>query len=259
MVSSAYGDDRGPMLSRMAVFGAAGALMTPVMFGAASAAGVTMRLWQLAGAATCVAAACVLVKIAPRSAFEPHGHPLQLLRDRWIVALIALIALEFGTEAIFGGWSAVYAIAVVPEAPPSVIIGLFWGGVCLARALAPLALARLAKREVVTMAASVAALGTIGMATASAVLPLAAATFVVGLALGPLAPTLISIAGDRYPRQMGTVIGLLLSAGQTGRTLLPWITGRVAVSDGFRAAMLVRALAIAGVAAGAMTVHLQRR
>ncbi len=238
MVSSAYGDDRGPMLSRMAVFGAAGALMTPVMFGAASAAGVTMRLCQLAGAATCVAAACVLVKI---------------------VALIALIALEFGTEAIFGGWSAVYAIAVVPEAPPSVIIGLFWGGVCLARALAPLALARFAKREVVTMAASVAALGTIGMATASAVLPLAAATFVVGLALGPLAPTLISIAGDRYPRQMGTVIGPLLSAGQTGSTLLPWITGRVAVSDGFRAAMLVPALAIAGVAASAMTVHLQRR
>jgi hypothetical protein len=74
-----------------------------------------------------------------------------------------------------------------------------------------------------------------------------------------LAPTLVSIAGDRYPRQMGTVIGLLLSTGQTGSTLLPWITGRVAVSGAFRVAMLVPALAIARVAAGAMTAHLQRR
>jgi fucose permease len=131
--------------------------------------------------------------------------------------------------------------------------------VCLARALAPLAFARLAKRDLVMVAAGVAALASLAMATASTVLSLAAATFVVGLALGPLAPTIVSIAGDRYPRQMGTVIGLLLSAGQIGSTVLPWITGRVAVSGGFRAAMLVPAVAIATVAAGALAGRRQRR
>jgi hypothetical protein len=57
MVSSAYGERRGAMLSRMAVFGAVGALMTPVMFAAATATGVASRSSQLAAVAALVVVA----------------------------------------------------------------------------------------------------------------------------------------------------------------------------------------------------------
>jgi MFS family permease len=76
------------------------------------------------------------------------------------------------------------------------------------------------------------------------------AGFVAGVAVGPLAPTIVSVAGDRYPRQMGAAIGLLLSIAQIGGMLLPWLTGRATIAYGYRAGLVVPALAAFGVAAG---------
>ena len=73
---------------------------------------------------------------------------------------------------------------------------------------------------------------------------------IAGLAVGPLAPTIVSVAGDRYPRQMGAAIGLLLSIAQTGGMLLPWLTGRATIAYGYRAGLIVPALAAFAVAAG---------
>ncbi len=259
MVSSAYGERRGAMLSRMAVFGAAGALMTPLMFAAASAAGVASRSWQLAGVGAFVVVASLTMKVHPHHRIQhPPGQLRRLLRDRWILGVIVLLSLEFGTEAVFAGWSAAYAIAIVPGAPPEVVIALYWGGICLGRALAPIALARTTQRRMVIAGASVAAIAALVMTGASGVLTLLASIFVVGLALGPLAPTIVSLAGDRHPQQMGTVIGLLLSAGQVGSTVLPWCAGQAAVASGFRLAMLVPAIAITLVAAGTLLVQTKR-
>jgi MFS family permease len=63
------------------------------------------------------------------------------------------------------------------------------------------------------------------MALAPGFVVFAAAVFVGGLAVGPLAPTIIGVGGHRYPAQMGTVIGLLISAGQIGSMVFPWLTG----------------------------------
>ncbi len=81
--------------------------------------------------------------------------------------------------------------------------------------------------------------------------------FAAGFAVGPLAPTIIAVAGDRYPQQSGLVIGVLISVAQLGAVLLPWIAGRVAISQGFRAAMLIpfaAAIALA-LSAGALRVR----
>jgi fucose permease len=191
------------------------------------------------------------MKIHPHASVQhPPGQLMRLLGDRWILGVIVLLSLEFGTEAVFAGWSAAYALAVVPGAPPEVVIALYWGGICLGRALAPIALARTTKRRMVVAGAGLAAVAALALTGASGVWTLSASIFIVGLALGPLAPAIVSLAGDRHPKQMGTVIGLLLSAGQVGSTVLPWCAGRAAVASGFRVAMLVPAIAITVVAAG---------
>ena len=60
-----------------------------------------------------------------------------------------------------------------------------------------------------------------------------------GLAISPMAPTALSVAGDRYERNTGAVFGLLLSVAQLGGMIIPWLVARVAGRAGFRAAILV--------------------
>ena len=111
-------------------------------------------------------------------------------------------------------------------------------------------LANAAKLVVVLGASAVAGLAIIAMAVAPSPVVLAVAVFIAGLAVGPLAPTIVSVAGDRYPRQMGAAIGLLLSIAQLGGTVLPWVTGRATIAYGYRAGLVVPALAAFGIAAG---------
>jgi fucose permease len=254
LVSVTYGERRGAMLSLMATFGASGALVAPLVFGGGLGVdGVAVRLWALTLMALAIAALPMLVKTAHA---RPAGPSLfgafRLLRERPLVGLIALLALEFGDEAILGGWTAAFTIAVFPGASGGLMVGLYWGGLCLSRLCAPFVLARTPKLVVVLVAATLAGLSVVTMALAPSTAVLAVAVSIAGMSIGPLAPTIVSVAGDRYPRQMGAAIGLLLSIAQVGGMLLPWLTGRATIAFGYRASLIVPALAAFGLAAGTL-------
>jgi fucose permease len=262
LVSATYGQRRGSMLSLMATFGALGALGAPVIFlGGADPPGVAARLGALAALATTIAALPLLVSETPaaRSGVSLAAS-LSLLRERPLVGLIALLGLEFGGEAVLAGWTAAYAIAVFPGVTGGIFVGCYWGGLCLGRIAAPGLLSRLPKLTLV-LAASLttgAAVATMALAPTAAVLAVAVA--IAGFAVGPMAPTLVSVAGDRYPRQMGAAIGLLLSVAQLGGMVLPWLTGRATIAFGYRAGLTVPALAALGIAVGSALVwHMRAR
>ncbi len=252
LVSATFGDRRGSMLSLMATFGAAGALSAPLLFrGGFDPAQVASRLWSLAVVTTIVAVLPLVVVPASRQRLgEPIGRTVALLRERPLVGLIALLALEFGNEAVLAGWTAAYAIAVLPGANGGLMIALYWGGLCLGRIMAPLLLARLAKLIVVLGSALVVAAAVAGMATARDEIMLGLAAFVAGLGVGPLAPTIVSVAADRYPHRMGAAIGVLLSMAQIGGMVLPWMTARTTIAFGYRAGLVVPILGACGIAIG---------
>ena len=252
LVSVTYGERRGAMLSLMATFGASGALVAPFLFGGGLGVdGVAARLWGLALFALVIAGLPLLVMAAHEHSSGPSLFgALRLLRERQLVGLIALLAFEFGAEAVMAGWIAAFAIAVFPGTSGGLTVGLYWGGLCLSRLCAPLVLSRAAKLVVVLVASTMAGLAIIAMALAPSTSVLATAVFIAGLAVGPLAPTIVSVAGDRYPRQMGAAIGLLLSMAQIGGMVLPWLTGRATIAYGYRAGLVVPALAAFGIAAG---------
>jgi fucose permease len=262
LVSASYGTRRGSMLSLMATFGAFGALLAPVLFlGSSDPSTVGVRLGGLALFAAAVAMLPLLVSDTPRG---PGGATLAaslaLLRERPLVGLIALLGLEFGDEAILAGWTAAYAIAVFPGVTGGIFVGCYWGGLCLGRIAAPALLSRMPKLMLVLAAslATGAAIATMALAPTPVVLGLA--VLVAGFAVGPMAPTLVSVAGDRYPRRMGAAIGLLLSVAQLGGMLLPWLTGRATIAFGYRAGLAVPALAALGVAIGtAIAWHARAR
>ena len=260
LVSIAYGARRGAMLSVMATFGACGALMAPLVFrGPLDGAGVSSRLWALSLFALGVTALPLAVRaLGHRPGSQSLLRSAGLLREGPLLGLIVLLALDFGLEAVLAGWIAAYTIAVFPAQGGTAMIAVYWSGLCAGRLLTPLMLARAPKLVVVLVAASATALATFGMAMAPTPLVLGGVVLLAGLAVGPLAPTIVSVAGDRYPRQMGAAIGLLLSAAQIGGMVMPWLTGRATIEFGYRAGLAVPALAAAGVAAGTALAWRQR-
>ena len=255
LVSVTFGERRGAMLSLLGVFCAIGACLAPFAIGVTGVAG---RLAALSALAAVLAVAPLAID---RAAWTSRGLTLRAMlalgRDHHLGGLILWLGVEFGVEAILAGWSAAYALATLPGVNASLVVVLYWSGLCAGRVSAPLALRRRSKLVTLGVAAGLAALAVAGIATASTWSALAVSVFAAGFAVGPLAPTIIAVAGDRYPQQSGLVIGVLISVAQLGAVLLPWIAGRVAISQGFRAAMLVpfaAAIALA-LSAGALRVR----
>jgi fucose permease len=258
LVSVTYGDRRGAMLSLMGVFTAVAACLTPLVMQAGGAS-TAARLQLVAGATAIVAIAPVLVaEPAWTSRGIALGAMLSLARDRALLAIIVLTAIEFGVEAVMAGWSAAYALAVLPAASGGAVVASYWGGLAAGRIGAPAVLSRRSKTTTVALGAmlTMAGVAIVGLARSSG--GIMSGAFVAGLALGPLAPTLISVAGDRYPERTGLAIGAVISLGQIGGATLPWITGRVAIAAGFRLALVVPLAAALAIAGGATSLRLRR-
>jgi fucose permease len=153
--------------------------------------------------------------------------------------LTVVLVIDFGNEAVLAGWIAPYTLAVMPGASATVMVGLYWGGLAAGRVAMPLVLARISKLVLLGLASTTTALGFAAVSVAPTPLLLALFVLGTGLALSPVAPTTLSVAGDRYERNTGTVFGLLLSIGQLGGMVLPWSVARVASGAGFRSGMLV--------------------
>jgi fucose permease len=258
LVSVTFGERRGRMLNLMGLFGAVGAFVTPFVMQAGTLQ-VVERLYVLAGVSAVIAVAPLAFDDSPwASTGVSLRAMLSLARDRALVAIIVLTAIEFGVEAIMAGWSAAYALAIVPTVAGGAVVAAYWGGLAAGRALGPLVLHVLSKPTTVAVGGLLALAGSAIIASAASGTALLAGAAIAGIALGPLAPTLISVAGDRYPRRTGLAIGAVISLGQIGGVTLPWITGRTAIAVGFRGAMLVPMAASFAILAGAVTLRVRR-
>jgi len=246
LVSTAFGERRGPMLNVVALFGALGAIAVPFVFaGTATIGSARARLFGLAAFGAVSAAAHLLQREPAGRHEEPHDRPStrRILSDGWVAALVVLLILDFGMESIAAGWISTYTIGTLEGVSGTAMVGIYWTALMLGRLAGPAIHARMAKLPIVAAAAIVVALSFAGVSLAPDARALGAVVALVGLALGPMGPTVLSVAGDRYPRGTGAVFGVMLSLGQIGSVALPWTVAQVAARSGFRTAMLVPALA----------------
>jgi len=241
LVSTLFGARRGPMLNVLGVFAAAGSVSVPLVFsGATTYAEAQVRLLVL-GACCAIVGVLHLLQPPPPApaATGSHAPARTALSDAWVLALAVVLVIDFGNEAVMAGWIAPYTLAAVPDASATLMVGLYWGALACGRILTPFVLARVSKLVLLGVASSVAAAGFAAISAARTPFTLAAVVLITGLAISPMAPTTLSVAGDRYERSTGAVFGVLLSFGQLGGMLIPWSVARVAVSSGFRAGILV--------------------
>jgi fucose permease len=104
------------------------------------------------------------------------------------------------------------------------------------------------KSKIVLSSAVLSLLGCLVLLSAHSLPGLAAGVAIIGFSYGPIFPSALAIAGDRYTNT-GTVFGLLFSIALIGGMFSPWMVGQVSQHLGLRTGMLVPLIGAVGICA----------
>jgi FHS family glucose/mannose:H+ symporter-like MFS transporter len=263
LVSDLYGEQRGPMLNLLGIFFGIGALFVPLL--AASIEG-HFTIAQLFIFCAALAFACAL---AYGAISFPEGRANQAfsLRETLGVAkypgvllLGFILFLESGNEASIGGWTSTYVNgAGYSPRTATLALAAYWAALMLSRIAAARLLAGIGKSQLVAASAVLSLTGCAILLTSHLLGFLIAGTALIGLSYGPVFPTTLAIAGDRYLKRAGTVFGLLFSIALIGGMLMPWAVGQASQQLGLRMGMLLPGIGAIGITVLSITLMLRER
>ena len=243
LVSELYGEKRGPMLNLLGIFFGIGALCIPLLAASIQGHFTTSQVFIFCSVLSAACAIAYAVISFPPPA-QKHAFSL---RDTFAVAMYPGVLLlgfilffESGNEACIAGWTSTYA-ASSGFAPRAATLALasYWGSLMLSRIAAAGALKTLGKRQLVLIAAVGSFIGCSILLSANSLALLFAGTALIGFSYGPIFPTTLAIAGDRYPNLTGTVFGLLFSIALVGGMLMPVAVGQVSQRTDVRRGMIM--------------------
>lgn len=234
-----------------------GACVGPALIAWANSGGPWGRTFHALGAAHCALA--LWGAFSGLGTGTPKRAAAVRIRAAEWVSSPALIALSVVAFAYVGAENGLTLFAVPwalsraeAESAGQWSISTFWLGLLVGRlALA----ARPTRRGLVLLAVAGLSSGVVLSVTNAVVLgPLAVATAVAGLALGPTYPLLIVLAAERFPAAAGTAVGLVAGAGACGGFAVPWLIGVLGDSFGLRLALSLLALSTFLIAAAAVAL-----
>lgn len=175
-----------------------------------------------------------------------------------LVPFAVLMFIYVGIEVGYSSWipTQMSKVALTSESTATFGATIFWMGLTVGRIIASFILHRLSNLAMVILslvliAGGVAVLLVFPASESVALL----CSFVIGFGCGPIFPTVLAIANDRYPQARGTMSGLLIAVGASGAILLPWVQGQV--GGGQNGGMILTFVAAFGMLA--LTPLMQRR
>ena len=244
VVSELYtGDRRTSMLNASQVFFAIGAVTAPLVVSRLISLDMDWRLGYLWSGMACVVAGLIVISAmmtGREKSMAEHRHEHHwktLVTDPLVIALSAGILLYVSAECGQANWLAVYFKKSLGSAEwlGAVSVSFFWGGIGLGRATAATVSRRIPNITTIIVSLALATL----CQTALLLIPHPAialgAVLLLGFCLGPVWPTILGTAGTAYPRQSGTLFGLLVGMGCAGIAIFPPLIGRLADLWGIRA------------------------
>lgn len=263
LVSELYGEQRGPMLNLLGIFFGVGALFVPLLAATIEGHFTTAQLFLLCGV---LASVCTVIygalSFPPAKAGQAFslGEVLGVAKYPGVLLLGFILFFESGNEASIGGWTSTYvnSAGYSPRAA-TLALATYWAALMLGRILASRLLQAVTKSILVALSAVISLVGCAILLTSHVFGLFVLGTALMGLAYGPVFPTTLAIAGDRYPKRAGTVFGLLFSIALMGGMLLPWGVGQVSQQFGLRMGMLVPGLGAVGITVLASSVILRER
>ncbi|MEM6645821.1 MAG: MFS transporter [Bacteroidota bacterium] len=145
--------------------------------------------------------------------------------------LVGIVAATFffytGVEIVFGSWIYTYGLEqqLATETTAAYLTAAMWGGVGIGRLAAiPLAQRLLPRQLLIGCFVLAGAMLTLGAAYPSSALILWIVTPGLGIALGPVFPTMLALAG-RYMTVTGKINGIFFMLAGAGAMLFPWTMG----------------------------------
>ena len=235
-----------------------GAVLGALATGAALWCGAGFRTVYLGLAAVLAAAAIssAVVPLPPRTAEPAHRHRRPGLAALRIPALrfaIALVTVTFFGDGALENFLAVYLHTTLASGP--LLIGVGIGSYHLAsltgRLLASRVLSRWQERTTITAAGLLAAAGITISVTAPSSGVAITGLLLVGLAIAPVVPSALSLAGRSAPGQSAQAVAAATAAGYTAFIISPIVVGAIANRTSLRmglALLITTALADAALA-----------
>jgi len=262
LVSDLYADQRGPMLNLLGIFFGFGALGIPLA--AASIEG-HFTISQLFLFCAALAVLCALwyaaIPFPPAKAQQRFSwrELLEVAKYKGVLLLAFILFCESGNEACIAGWTSTY-VDVTGYSPriATLVLAAYWAALMLSRILSARALRGIGKSQLVVGTALLSLGGCAVLLSARSLILFFAGTALIGLSYGPIFPTTLAIAGDRFPQRAGTVFGFLFSIALIGGMLFPWAVGQVSQRASVHAGMIVPgfgALVILGLALAVLFVE----
>jgi len=251
LVSDVYGDERGPMLNLLGIFFGIGAICVPLLAATIEGHFTIPQLFLFCAA---LAAVCTfgyaLLSFPPARASQAFSlrQVVGVAKYEAVLLLAFILFLESGNEACIGGWTSTFVNTIgYSVRTATLVLASYWAALMLSRLVAARVLQGIGKSRLVLIIALISLSGcTVLLATRSLIL-LFAGTALIGLSYGPIFPTTLAIAGDRYSERAGTVFGLLFSIALMGGMLFPWTVGQLSQRLSVRAGMIVPSLGAVGI------------
>jgi len=243
LVSDVYGDERGPMLNLLGIFFSIGAICVPLL-----AAGIEghFTIPQLFLFCAVLAAICAFgyAQLSFPAARAKQAFSLRAVvgvaKYESVLLLAFILFLEAGNEACIGGWTSTFVNTIGYSArTATLVLASYWAALMVSRIVAARLLQRIGKTQLVLIVALISLSGCAALVATRSLILLFAGTALIGLSYGPIFPTTLAIAGDRYSERAGTVFGLLFSIALMGGMLFPWTVGQVSQRLSVRAGMIV--------------------
>lgn len=251
VVSDVYGDKRGPMLNLLGVFFGIGAISVPLLAASIEGHFTIPQLFLFCAVLAAICAFGYALLSFPRGRADQSFSlraVLGVARYEGVLLLAFILFMESGNEACIGGWTSTFVNTIGYSArTATLVLASYWAALMVSRMMAAPLLRTIGKSQLVLIVALMSLSGCAVLLTTRSLILLFAGTALIGLSYGPIFPTTLAIAGDRYSERAGTVFGLLFSIALIGGMLFPWTVGEVSQRLGVRAGMIVPSLGAVGI------------
>lgn len=246
------GSNRTMMANIGQVTFAAGAVIAPAATARMLGLGYDWHLAFLGAAIVCAVSGILTIAATAqrREKINAGSHDKvsfrTLIKDPlipWLgVGIMLYVSAENGTSSWLSSYLSQDIGASIPMAAMSVAV--FWFGIGAGRALGAAASKWLGDLTLINVCIGLALVSEVCLLISHSYTFAIAMVFFTGLGLGPIWPTIVSVAGGAYPSRSGAVVGIMVASGGLGGGLIPPLIGRVADMSSMRVGMWISVLVL---------------